>query len=72
MGSHDDAPDAFDNWLCEIEQRQLIDLADVAIREAEIRGMKHARDLALAALKETTISTAAPSSASAEVPKSEK
>ena len=47
MGTDDDAPDAFDNWMGEIEQDRLIDLADLFGREMELRGYKQAADTAL-------------------------
>lgn len=51
-GTDDAMPDEFDDWLAELEQEQLIALADAAIREAFIRGVKHGGEVAVAAISD--------------------
>ena len=50
IGTDDDMPDAFDDWLTELDVDTLINYADIAIKEAEIRTLKQAQELALKAL----------------------
>jgi hypothetical protein len=50
-GTDDDMPEAFEAWLECLQQDTVIELADVAIRRAEIRGLERARDLAVKALE---------------------
>ena len=51
IGTDDDMPDAFDTWTSELDTEEIFWLADRAVHEGELRGMKHAADIAMAALK---------------------
>jgi pyridoxine/pyridoxamine 5'-phosphate oxidase len=44
-GADDDAPDAFDSWLDDLDQNTLMELADVAIVEAQMEGMERSRKI---------------------------
>jgi hypothetical protein len=49
-GTDDNAPEAFDDWMSNLEQHSLLALADLAIREAEIRGIQRGGEIATQAI----------------------
>ena len=50
-GTDDDMPDAFDAWLSEIDQEDLIRIAGIAMRESELRGYDKASKFAIEVIK---------------------
>ncbi len=51
IGTDDDSPDAFDEWISNIGVDSLIKLADVYAYESFIRGIKHGGEVAVNAMK---------------------
>lgn len=47
QGTDDDAPDAFDAWVSEMNVDDLIKLGSLAMRESELRGFNEAKKIAL-------------------------
>lgn len=44
-GTDDDAPDAFEHWLSELEIGDLLLLADLYGKEMKLQGMQHVQDI---------------------------